>query len=191
MKSRLLPRLRRDMGRNWGLYLLALPMVLFYLIFCYGPIYGQIIAFKDFSPGLGIWGSPWVGFQHFVDFFNSRTCWELIRNTLMINLYGLVFGLPAPIIFALLLNEVKNSAFKRTIQTVSYLPYFISLVVACGMILEFTRQDGVVNDLIALFGETGFLYAGPRLVLADLHHHGYLAGPGLGQHHLHCRHYQH
>lgn len=152
MKSRLLPRLRRDMGRNWGLYLLALPMVLFYLIFCYGPIYGQIIAFKDFSPGLGIWGSPWVGFQHFVDFFNSRTCWELIRNTLMINLYGLVFGLPAPIIFALLLNEVKNSAFKRTIQTVSYLPYFISLVVACGMILEFTRQDGVVNDIIALFG---------------------------------------
>ena len=107
MKSRLLPRLRRDMGRNWGLYLLALPMVLFYLIFCYGPIYGQIIAFKDFSPGLGIWGSPWVGFQHFVDFFNSRTCWELIRNTLMINLYGLVFGLPAPIIFALCSTRSK------------------------------------------------------------------------------------
>ena len=105
-------RLQRDMGRNWPLYLLAVPMILFYLIFCYGPIYGQIIAFKDFSPAQGIWGSPWVGFQHFEDFFNSRTCWELIRNTFMINIYGLVFGLPAPIILALLLNEVRSLGFQ-------------------------------------------------------------------------------
>ena len=152
MKSGFLVRLRRDMGRNWALYLLAIPMVLFYIIFCYGPIYGQIIAFKDFSPALGIMDSPWVGLKHFEAFFDSRTCWELIRNTFMINLYALIFGLPAPIIFALLLNEVRSPLYKRTIQTVSYLPYFISLVVACGMILEFTRQDGIINDLIALFG---------------------------------------
>ncbi len=152
MKTTLLSRLGRDMRRNWPLYLLAVPMILFYLIFCYGPIYGQIIAFKDFSPGLGILDSPWVGFKHFEAFFQSRTCWALIRNTFMINLYALAFGLPAPIIFALLLNEVRSPLFKRTVQTVSYMPYFISLVVVCGMILEFTRQDGVVNDIIALFG---------------------------------------
>ena len=142
----------RALRRDISLWLFCVPGVVLTFIFSYIPMYGVQLAFRRYNAKAGIWGSPWVGFQHFVDFFNSRTCWELIRNTLMINLYGLVFGLPAPIIFALLLNEVKNSAFKRTIQTVSYLPYFISLVVACGMILEFTRQDGVVNDLIALFG---------------------------------------
>ena len=115
MKSRLWPRLRRDMGRNWGLYLLALPMVLFYLIFCYGPIYGQIIAFKDFSPGLGIWGSPWVGFQHFVDFFKQPHLLgtdpqhaddQPVR-------FWVFSGLPRPPSFfgPFLLNEVKNFRF--------------------------------------------------------------------------------
>jgi putative aldouronate transport system permease protein len=127
-------------------------MIVFYLIFCYGPIYGQIIAFKDFSPALGIMGSKWVGFKHFIAFFKIRTCWELIYNTFMINVYALAFSLPAPILFALLLNEVKNNSLKRIIQTISYLPYFISLVVVCGMILEFTRRDGVVNDVITFLG---------------------------------------
>lgn len=152
MKTGFIARLKRDMYRNWSLYLLAVPMVAFYIVFCYGPIYGQIIAFKDFSPALGILDSPWVGLKHFIAFFNSRTCWELIRNTFLINIYALIFGLPAPILFALLLNEIRSQPFKRSIQTISYLPYFISLVVVCGMILDFTRKDGVINDVIALFG---------------------------------------
>lgn len=151
-RMRFSSRLGRDMRRNWALYLLALPMILYYAIFCYGPIYGQIIAFKDFSPGLGIMNSPWVGLKHFKAFFETRTCWELIRNTIMINVYQLVFAFPAPILLALLLNEVQCTAFKRTIQTISYLPYFISLVVVCGMILDFTKRDGVVNDVIEFLG---------------------------------------
>jgi putative aldouronate transport system permease protein len=152
MKLSYIARLNRDLVRNKSLYPLAVPMIAFYLIFCYGPIYGQIIAFKDFSPALGILGSKWAGFKHFIAFFKVRTCWELIRNTFMINVYALVFSLPVPILFALLLNEVKTNSFKRIIQTISYLPYFISLVVVCGMILEFTRRDGVVNDVIAFLG---------------------------------------
>jgi putative aldouronate transport system permease protein len=151
MKKSFSATLKRDFMRNKTLYPLAIPMIAFYVIFCYGPIYGQIIAFKDFSPALGILGSKWVGLKHFIAFFKIRTCWELIRNTLMINVYALVFTLPAPIIFALLLNEVQKNSYKRVIQTVSYLPHFISLVVVCGMILEFTRRDGVVNDVIAFF----------------------------------------
>jgi putative aldouronate transport system permease protein len=151
MKKSFSAALKRDLTRNKTLYPLAIPMIAFYVIFCYGPIYGQIIAFKDFSPALGILGSKWVGLKHFIAFFKIRTCWELIRNTLMINVYALVFTLPAPIIFALLLNEVQKNSYKRVIQTVSYLPHFISLVVVCGMILEFTRRDGVVNDVIAFF----------------------------------------
>ena len=119
-------RLRQDMRRNGAMYLLAVPMVLFYLIFCYGPIYGQIIAFKDFSPAKGILGSPWVGLKHFEAFFKARTFSQLITNTVMISLYQIVFAFPAPILLALLLNEVRSSAFKRTVQTISYMPHFIS-----------------------------------------------------------------
>lgn len=145
-------RLRQDMRRNGTMYLLALPMVLFYLVFCYGPIYGQIIAFKDFSPAQGIMGSPWVGFKHFAAFFKARTFSQLITNTVMISLYQIVFAFPAPILLALLLNEVRSNAFKRAVQTVSYMPHFISLVVVCGMTLEFTKSDGVVNSIIMALG---------------------------------------
>lgn len=152
MQASLGTRLRRDMKRNGILYLLAVPMVLFYIIFCYGPIYGQIIAFKDFSPAKGILGSPWVGLKHFEAFFKARTFSQLITNTVMISLYQIVFAFPAPILLALLLNEVRSSAFKRTVQTISYMPHFISLVVVCGMTLEFTKSDGVVNSVITALG---------------------------------------
>lgn len=145
-------RLARDLHKNAAVYLLILPALAFYAIFCYWPIYGQIIAFKDFSPGLGIFGSPWVGFKHFETFFNSRYFGQLLTNTVMLNLYQLVFGFPAPIILALLLNEVNNIRFKRVVQTISYMPHFISLVVVCGIILDFTQTDGVVNQIIQSLG---------------------------------------
>lgn len=162
MQKSLGARLGRDMRRNGTMYLLAVPMVLFYLIFCYGPIYGQIIAFKDFSPAKGILGSPWAGLKHFEAFFRARTFWQLIGNTVMISLYQIVFAFPAPILLALLLNEVRSNVFKRTVQTISYMPHFISLVVVCGMTLEFTKSDGVVNSVIkALGGERIAFFTDP------------------------------
>lgn len=145
-------RLGCDLRKNASVYMLILPALAFYIIFCYWPMYGQIIAFKDFSPGLGIMDSPWVGLKHFRTFFSSRTVWSLIYNTVMISVYQLVFAFPAPIILALMLNEVKSNRFKRTIQTISYMPHFVSLVVVCGLVLDFTRTDGVVNQIIKAMG---------------------------------------
>jgi putative aldouronate transport system permease protein len=144
--------LANDLIKYKYIYLMALPVLLYYIAFHYVPIYGALIAFKDFSPGLGIWGSPWVGFQHFQSFFESIYFWRVLRNTFMISFYELIFGFPAPIILALLLNEVKNRFFKRTVQTVTYLPHFISLVVVCGMIKDFTMSNGIINDIILMFG---------------------------------------
>ena len=144
--------LRKDLKRNKTIYLLLLPAVSYYLIFHYYPMYGAQIAFKSFSPGKGIVGSPWVGFQHFNSFFNSYYLGRIIRNTISINLYDLIFGFPAPIILALLLNEVKNSSFRRSIQTTTYLPHFISTVVLCGIVLDFTSREGLFNNVIGLFG---------------------------------------
>lgn len=144
--------LRRDFSMYRSLYALAIPGLAFFLIFHYGPMYGALIAFKNFSPRLGILGSPWAGFTHFTDFFGSYFFWRLVRNTIALNLLNLIWGFPAPIILALLLNEVRHKRFKQTIQTVSYLPHFISMVVICGMILEFTSSRGVVNDFLAALG---------------------------------------
>ncbi|WP_282943250.1 ABC transporter permease subunit [Paenibacillus sp. RC67] len=131
---------------------MLVPVVLFFAIFHYVPMYGAIIAFKDYSPRLGIWGSPWVGLEHFQSFFGGLYFWRVLKNTILISLYELLFGFPAPIILALLLNEIRSSLFKRTVQTVTYMPHFISLVVVCGMIKEFTSSTGIVNDVIAYFG---------------------------------------
>ena len=131
---------------------MALPVVAFYLIFCYWPMYGAIIAFKNFSPALGILKSRWVGLENFTSFFQSIYFFRLLRNTLLINFYLLLFGFPLPILLAILLNELRSRKFCRLVQTASYLPHFISMMVICGIIVDFTRSDGVVNDLIALFG---------------------------------------
>lgn len=141
-----------DIRKNKLLYLMLLPVLLYYVIFHYGPMYGAIIAFKDFSPRLGILGSDWAGFEHFETFFTGAYFWRTIKNTIMISLYELIFGFPAPIILALLLNEVKNSIFKRTVQTVTYMPHFISLVVICGIVKDFTSSEGIINDILAWFG---------------------------------------
>ncbi|ULL14965.1 sugar ABC transporter permease [Paenibacillus sp. H1-7] len=144
--------IRRDLKVNRLVYLMVLPVVAYYLIFHYGPMYGLQIAFKDFSPGQGITGSPWIGFRHFQEFFESYYFWRLIRNTVLINIYELLFGFPAAILLALLLNEIRSTIFKRSVQTISYLPHFISIVVVVGMMVDFLARDGLINQLIGLLG---------------------------------------
>lgn len=142
----------KDFRRNHAIYWMIAPVVLYYLIFKYLPMYGSIIAFKDYSVAGGIWGSDWVGFMHFQDFFQSYYFWRLIRNTFLISFYDLIFGFPAPIILAILLNELRSKWYKKLVQTVSYLPHFVSLVVICGMIIDFTSRNGLINTIIEFFG---------------------------------------
>jgi putative aldouronate transport system permease protein len=144
--------LRKDMRKNWSLYLLVLPVIVFYGLFAYKPMYGALIAFKDFSPGRGFAGSPWAGFEHFVRFFTGPYFERLMRNTFLISFYNLVFGFPAPIILALLLNEVRYSLYKRAVQTITYLPHFISIIVIAGMITDFSMSNGLFNDIVVFFG---------------------------------------
>ncbi|RTE10898.1 ABC transporter permease [Paenibacillus whitsoniae] len=151
-KPSLIQAIKKDYRKNKWLILMALPVVAWYILFHYVPMYGVIIAFKQFSPVKGIWASNWVGLKHFYDFFNSISAWRVIRNTLLINIYQLIFAFPAPIILALLLNEIKSKYFKKTIQTVTYLPHFVSMVVICGMIIDFFAKSGLINDIIAYFG---------------------------------------
>ncbi len=148
-----------DFKKHWPVYLLILPTVIYYLVWCYGPMYGIIIAFNDYSPRGGMIGSKWVGLQWFRDFFRSPFAFRTIRNTLVISLLNLAIGFPAPIILALLLNEVRSVPFKRTVQTITYMPYFISLVVLCGMLTDFAASDGLFSSIAKLFGgtETNFL----------------------------------
>ena len=143
-----------DWRKHWNLYLLILPILVYYIVWCYGPMYGILVAFKEFSPKKGIWGSTFVGLKHFKDFFNSPFAFRVVRNTIMINFWNLIFGFPLPIVFALLLNEIRNKAFKRTVQTVTYMPYFISLVVICGMLVDFTASDGIFGEITRILGGT-------------------------------------
>jgi putative aldouronate transport system permease protein len=142
----------KDFVRNKYLYLMALPVLAYYILFHYQPMYGAIIAFKDFSPAKGIIGSDWVGLDNFKSFFRSFYFVRVVRNTILISLYNLMFGFPCPIILALLINEIRSNKFKRTVQTISYLPHFISVMVVCGLIVDYTSSNGVINDIIAAFG---------------------------------------
>lgn len=151
-KYSFLQKVKRDFEMNKSLYLMIIPIVVFYVLFCYKPMYGVILAFKEFSPARGIIGSKWVGLKYFHDFITGVFFVRTVRNTIVINVTNLIFGFPAPIILALLINELKNKYFARTVQTISYLPYFLSTVIVCGMIIDFTRDSGVVNDVIAFFG---------------------------------------
>ena len=145
-------RLRKDMLRNKYLYIMALPGLIYYTIYHYWPVYGAIIAFKDFSPAAGILGSPWVGFKHFESFFNSYYFTRILKNTIILNIYSLIWAFPAPIILALALNEIRNNAFKRVVQSVSYLPHFISIMVISGLIIDFTSSDGIINYILGFLG---------------------------------------
>jgi len=157
-------RIVKDFAANKYVYLILLPVLLHYFIFHYGPMYGAVIAFKDYTPARGILGSPWVGLKHFRDFVNGIYFWRIFRNTILINVYSIIFQFPAPIIFALLLNEIKNSKFRRVIQTVTYIPHFISVMVICGIIVDFTSRYGIINDIVEfLGGERSNLLMRPEL----------------------------
>ena len=145
-------RLARNVRKHKIVYLMALPVLAYYILFHYAPMYGASIAFKHYIPSRGIQASEWVGLEHFVSFFRSYYFERLIRNTLLISLYSIVFGFPAPILLALLLNEVKSSWYKRTVQTITYLPHFLSMTVICGMLLNFFASDGAVNSILIAFG---------------------------------------
>ncbi len=144
--------IKKDFRRNYSVYLLLTPIILYYILFHYAPMYGAVIAFKQYSPAKGILGSPWVGMRYFNQFFSSEYFWQTFRNTFIISIYSIIFCFPAPIILALLLNEVRCSWFKRSIQTLSYLPHFISMVVICGLIRNFVASDGLVSQIGSFFG---------------------------------------
>ncbi len=145
-------KIRKDFKKHKYVYAMALPMIVFFILFHYIPMGGIVIAFKDFNPRLGIHASKWVGLKHFKAFFSSIYFGRTIKNTLLISAYSLLWGFPASIILALLLNEITRERFKRVVQTVTYLPHFISLVVICGMIVDFTSTDGLINSILANFG---------------------------------------
>jgi len=143
----------KKMIRNWDLYVLILPVLVFYIIFCYGPMYGLQLAFKDYVAIDGIFGSPWVGLKHFKRFFDSPYFLRLISNTLSISVLQLLFGFPIPIILALLINEVENSRRKKLVQNVTYVPHFLSTVVIVGMLKNFVHPEyGIINMMIAKLG---------------------------------------
>lgn len=147
---KLLRNISLDFRRNKVIYFLCVPIVAWYIIFHYIPMGGIVISFQDYTPALGLTGSPWIGLDNFTRFFGGEYAFRLIRNTFMLSLLDLIFNFPAPIIFALLLNEIHSRAFRRTIQTISYMPYFVSMVVMCGIIVDFTQSGGLISEAVAL-----------------------------------------
>jgi putative aldouronate transport system permease protein len=145
--------LQSRLKRDRHLYLMLLPVIGFYLLFKYAPMAGEVIAFKDYRFADGIFGSKWVGLKHFQSLFASIDFWRVLRNTLLLNVYSLVFGFPVPILLALLLNEVRKEWYKRTVQNLLYLPHFISWVVLGGIFIAMlSPSTGVVNLLLKQFG---------------------------------------
>jgi putative aldouronate transport system permease protein len=140
-------------GRNWQPYLFLLPAILYFAIFHYGPMYGVQIAFKNFMATKGIFGSPWVGFYHFERLFRSFQFPIIVKNTILLSVENLLWGFPVPIVFALLLNQLRSRRLKRIVQTITYAPYFISTVVVAGLIFIFTKLDtGIINIVLTRHG---------------------------------------
>ena len=144
--------LGRRIARNWQLYLFLLLPVAYLLVFHYYPMLGVQIAFKKYSARLGIWGSPWVGFKYFIKFFNSTQFTRVVGNTIKLSFYSILAEFPLPIVFALMLNSVQSQRYKKTIQTITYMPYFISLVVACSIIKIYCQADGLFSQIGQFFG---------------------------------------
>lgn len=161
--SRLVSTLRH-MKRDRQLLILFLPCILFFVLFRYGPIYGLVIAFKDYNVYQGILGSDWVGFEHFRRFFESPDFWLLFKNTFLLGLFTLLWAFPFPILFAVMLNEVRGIQFKKTVQTFSYLPSFLSVVIVSSMIIDFlSPTHGLVNELLKAVGlESKYFLAAPE-----------------------------
>ena len=140
---------KRDFRQNYSLYLMVIPVIAFYVLFCYKPMYGILIAFTDFDVRSGLSGSTFIGLENFRRFFSDPYFLRNIVNTVKISLASIVFGFPAPILLALMMNELNTKYFKRFVQTATYLPHFISLVVVCGMIRKFVSADGLVTTFIS------------------------------------------
>lgn len=147
----ILNKIKNDFKLNKVIYLMLLPTVVYVILFKYMPMYGASIAFRRFTIGVDISNAEWVGFEHFIAFFNSYYFGRLLKNTILLNVYRIVFGFPAPIILALLINEIKNKLYKRTVQTISYIPHFVSMVVVAGILVDFTRVGGPLSELVGLF----------------------------------------
>lgn len=144
---------KHDILMNWRFYLLFLPIVIHFIIFNYIPMGGVVMAFENYKPTLGLLGSKWIGWGNFIEFFTAPNFWRLMRNTFVISFLGLAIGTPVSIIFALLLNEITMKWFKKSVQTISYLPYFVSMVVIAGLVIEFVSSNGVItNILVNVFG---------------------------------------
>lgn len=165
---------KKDFQRNKSVYLMLVFPIIFYILFKFVPMYGLIIAFQNYRPRLGITGSSFVGFKHFATFLRSPSFLQVLFNTLRISVVSILFAFPAPIVLALLFNEITNKKFAKVVQTVSYMPHFISLVVICGMITSFTLDTGVVTQALGYFGfepKTLLSYAKyfiPVYVLSDI-----------------------
>ena len=156
-------KLRMDLARHWPLYLMVLPAVIVIAVFAYGPMYGVVIAFKNFKPAYGIAGSPWVGMRNFERFFSSYQFRNTLTNTLSISIYSMLAGFPAPIILALMMDQIRNKSSQRFIQTVTYMPHFISVIVVSGMILTFLNvSTGLYGNLARLLGVND-----PKDILGD------------------------
>lgn len=144
---------RRDWKMNKWLYILAIPIVLYFVLFHYLPMFGLVISFQDFKPQLGVFGSKFVGLKHFKTFFGGPNFLTIMRNTLVISGLGLVIGFPLTIVYALMLNEMHCVWFKKSLQTIHYMPYFVSTVVICGLVIEFCATKGMItNILVDVFG---------------------------------------
>lgn len=162
-------RWKKMLKRDYHLILLCVPALIFIFIFDYGPMYGIQMAFKDYNSRKGIWGSDWVGFEHFIRFFNSPDFWTILKNTLWLSLYGLLASFPFPIFLAILVNQVTRTKFKKTVQMVLYAPHFISVVVLCGMLNVFlSPSTGIVNNLLASLGMERIFFLGKANLFDDV-----------------------
>lgn len=145
-------KLFRDIAKHPQIYLMAIPVILFYLVFCYLPMAGLIMAFQDFKVTTSFFNSEFIGLENFVSFFENPYFWTLIRNTFLLNVYDIIFCFPVPILIALLLNELKSKKFKSVIQTSIYMPNYVSVVILCGLVIDFCSREGIVNKILAIFG---------------------------------------
>jgi len=151
----------KSLRRHWQLYLLIIPPLLYFILFKYIPMVNAVIAFKDYNVVQGIWGSQWVGTKYFEQFFQNPAFWTLLRNTLVLSLYSLAISYPIPILLALMLNEVGHAFFKRTVQLVTYAPYFISVVVLVSILnLVLAPRVGIVNQILGITGVSSVDFLG-------------------------------
>lgn len=144
--------IKKDWIHNWSVYLLALPILIYFIIWNYLPMVGIVLAFEDYSARGGFVFSEWIGLKNFVDFFTSYYLWRLLRNTIVLSILNLIVNFPAPIILALLMNELQNELFKKIIQTISYMPHFVSTVVICGIIVDFMSYNGAITMMLVKLG---------------------------------------